>query len=236
MYELWASGSFEKGLSFTKTERESIKIADMEIMGGLLVEDRRVRVLIADNNRDLCSTLTEIIDGQGDMQVVETVADGAAALAALRRVATDVVILDVAMPRLDGIAVLERLHELELDPIPRIIVLSALGRDDLMHQLTNLGADYYMVKPIDMEVLVNRIRQYGGMLGGDRQPAAQKPAIPASGSEQRSAAEEQAKQSKLSRELQVTDLLHRLGIPAHMKGYLYIRDAVQHHTVRRRLR
>jgi two-component system response regulator (stage 0 sporulation protein A) len=155
------------------------------------------------------------------------VADGAAALAALRRVATDVVILDVAMPRLDGIAVLERLHELELDPIPRIIVLSALGRDDLMHQLTNLGADYYMVKPIDMEVLVNRIRQYGGMLGGDRQPAAQKPAIPASGSEQRSAAEEQAKQSKLSRELQVTDLLHRLGIPAHMKGYLYIRDAVQ---------
>jgi two-component system response regulator (stage 0 sporulation protein A) len=227
MYELWASGSFEKGLSFTKTERESIKIADMEIMGGLLVEDRRVRVLIADNNRDLCSTLTEIIDGQGDMQVVETVADGAAALAALRRVATDVVILDVAMPRLDGIAVLERLHELELDPIPRIIVLSALGRDDLMHQLTNLGADYYMVKPIDMEVLVNRIRQYGGMLGGDRQPAAQKPAIPASGSEQRSAAEEQAKQSKLSRELQVTDLLHRLGIPAHMKGYLYIRDAVQ---------
>jgi two-component system response regulator (stage 0 sporulation protein A) len=190
------------------------------------VEDRKVRVLIADNNRDLCTTLTEIIDSQGDMQVVETVADGAAALAALRRVAVDVVILDVAMPRLDGIAVLERLHDLQLDPVPRIIVLSALGRDDIMHQLTNLGADYYIVKPIDMEVLVNRIRQYGGLLGGKQVAALKQVASPA-GSDQRVMPNGQIKPTKISRELQVTDLLHRLGIPAHMKGYLYIRDAVQ---------
>ena len=113
---------------------------------------------------------------------------------------------------LDGIAVLERLHELELDPIPRIIV-SALG-DDLMHQLTNLGGLLWSSRSTWRFWSI----AFGSMAAcsGDRQPAAQT-GNTGIRSEQRSAAEEQAKQSKLSESCK-TDLLHRLGIPAHMKG------------------
>ena len=175
----------------------------------------KIRILIADNNVELCDMLTEFIESQGDMTVVATAMDGEAALEALSEFAIDVVILDVAMPRLDGIAVLQRMRELDLQPHPRIIVLSALGREDIMHRLTNLGADYYVVKPIDLEVLAERIREFG--------PS------PTQGVESTSMSGTRVpvRQRTPSYELQVTEMLHKLGIPAHMKGYLYLRDAVQ---------
>ncbi|MGI6611558.1 MAG: sporulation transcription factor Spo0A [Limnochordia bacterium] len=178
----------------------------------------RTRILIADNNMELCEMLTEFIELQGDMTVVATAMDGEAALEALSKLPVDVVILDVAMPRLDGIAVLQRMRELDLQPPPRIIVLSALGREDIMHRLTNLGADYYVVKPIDLEVLAERIREFCP------QPShvAEQTAISASGG-----VRGPVRPRSAPSDLQVTELLHKLGVPAHMKGYLYLRDAVQ---------
>jgi two-component system response regulator (stage 0 sporulation protein A) len=185
------------------------------------VDDRKVRVLIADNNAELCEMLSEFIDSQGDMTVVDTVVDGEAALEALNRLAVDVVVLDVAMPRLDGMAVLERLREMDLNPRPRIIILSALGREDIMHRLTNLGADYYVVKPIDLEVLAQRIRQFGSDCSTGTTQVSEPP--PANVGLLRGTRRSNA----TSLEMQITQLLHRLGMPAHMKGYLYLRDAVQ---------
>lgn len=185
------------------------------------MEERKVRVLVADNNTELCVVISDFIESQGDMTVVAVASDGEAALEALAKLAIDVVILDVAMPRLDGIAVLERLRGMQLSPRPRIIVLSALGREDIMHRLTNLGADYYVVKPIDLDVLAQRIRQFG--YDESVAPPSEEPrpsvATPRPAATTRKGA--------ASRELQITELLHRLGVPAHMKGYLYLRDAVQ---------
>jgi two-component system response regulator (stage 0 sporulation protein A) len=189
------------------------------------LDDRKVRVLIADNNAELCDMLTDFIDSQGDMNVVAAVADGEAALEALGRLAVDVVILDVAMPRLDGIAVLERLRELQLSPRPRVIVLTALGRDDIMHRLTNLGADYYVVKPIDLEVLAQRIRQFGFDEASAPQVDEPRTTVVSSPSPKQPAVA--GRKGASTKELQITELLHRLGVPAHMKGYLYLRDAVQ---------
>lgn len=180
------------------------------------MDERKVRILIADNNIELCEMLTDFIGSQGDMRVVATATDGEATLEALGQLAVDVVILDVAMPRLDGIAVLERMREMDLEPRPRVIVLSALGREDIMHRLTNLGADYYVVKPIDLEVLAQRIREFGP------HAVAETDVVTAGGQGARYPARNRA----VSYELQITELLHKLGVPAHMKGYLYLRDAV----------
>lgn len=177
----------------------------------------KIRILIADNNMELCDMLTEFIESQGDMTVVATAMDGEAALEALSKLVVDVMILDVAMPRLDGIAVLQRMRELDLQPNPRIIVLSALGREDIMHRLTNLGADYYVVKPMDLQVLAERIREFGHSSSHMTEQAATGGTGSARGSRPR----------PTSSDLQVTELLHKLAIPAHMKGYLYLRDAVQ---------
>ena len=78
----------------------------------------------------------------------------------------DVVILDITMPNLDGMAVLERMGELELDPSPKVIVLTALGREDIIQRFTDLGAHYFIIKPFDLELLAERVRQFSLIKGG----------------------------------------------------------------------
>jgi two-component system response regulator (stage 0 sporulation protein A) len=176
-----------------------------------------IRVLIADNNVELCTILNRFFEKLEDIEVVGTAYDGDQALRLIQEQNPDVVILDITMPVLDGLAVLERLPSLNLAKRPKIIILTAFGREDLILKLTQLGADYYVVKPFDMEVLVTRIRQFAedagplikeGSLGaGDYLPAPG----PA------------AKRDLLTL---VTEIIHLMGIPAHFKGYNYIRDAV----------
>ena len=119
-----------------------------------------IEVLIADNNIQLCAALTEFLNAQGDMEVVGCAYDGEEALDMIEKISPDVVVLDITMPRLDGLAVLERLDELNLKKRPRVIVLTALARDDIAQRFTEMGADYYMLKPFDMELLADRIRQF----------------------------------------------------------------------------
>ncbi|HHW11235.1 MAG TPA: sporulation transcription factor Spo0A [Firmicutes bacterium] len=180
--------------------------------------DNRIRILIADNNPDLCQTLLEFFEQQSDMTVVAVATDGEATMEALENIPVDVVILDVAMPRLDGMAVLERLRELELPVKPRVIVLSALGNENIMHRLTSLGADYYIVKPIDLAVLAQRIRQFGRL--PDDKPTASEVRPPA-------AAPSAAVKNTEWLDLRISELLHKIGVPPHMKGYLYLREAVR---------
>ncbi len=127
-----------------------------------------IEVLIADNNIQLCAALTEFLNSQGDIEVVGCAYDGEEALEMIEKVSPDVVVLDITMPRLDGMAVLERLGELNLRKRPRIIVLTALARDDIAQRFTEMGADYYMLKPFDMHLLAERIRQFAE--SGARRP------------------------------------------------------------------
>lgn len=171
-----------------------------------------IEVLIADNNIQLCAALTEFLNGQGDMEVVGCAYDGEEALEMIEKTAPDVVLLDITMPRLDGLAVLERLGELQLHKRPRVIVLTALARDDIAQRFAEMGADYYLLKPFDMHLLAERIRQFSGE--EEQAVAARLPSLP------------RAKSSKADLEAIVTELLHEMGMPAHFKGYQYLREAV----------
>ena len=136
--------------------------------------------------------------------------DGEQALRLIQELEPDVVILDVTMPHLDGIGVLERLDSLGLKQRPRIIVLTAFGRDDLIARFTELGVDYFMLKPFSLEVLADRVRQFTQTritLG-----QAETAAVQAS--------------SSVNVNASVTRLLHKLGVPPHYKGFSYLRDAV----------
>lgn len=172
-----------------------------------------IRVVIADNNVELCTILNRFFEKLEDIQVVGTAYDGEQALRIIQEQNPDVVILDITMPVLDGLAVLERLPSLSLPKRPKIIILTAFGREDLILKLTQLGADYYVVKPFDMDVLVTRIRQFAE----DTMPLIKEgsgefpPVAPA------------GKRDLLTL---VTEIIHLMGIPAHFKGYNYIRDAV----------
>ncbi|MBO8142241.1 MAG: sporulation transcription factor Spo0A [Firmicutes bacterium] len=171
-----------------------------------------IRVLIADNNFQLCAALSEYLNSLPDMEVVGCAYDGEETLEMIARTNPDVVILDITMPRLDGMAVLERLDDLELTRRPRIIVLTALAREDIAQRFTALGADYFVLKPFDLQLLAERIRQFAPSDADEAQPVH----LPAKAPKQRPA----------DLEARITSLLHEMGMPAHFKGYQYLRDAV----------
>ena len=176
-----------------------------------------VKILIADNNVGLCETLETFLNGQEDMEVVGIAYDGEETLVYIEEKRPDVVLLDITMPHLDGLGVMERLSKLEIEQRPKIIVLTAFGREEIIRRFTDLGADYFVVKPFDLDVLADRIRQFAGN-------------APDTGV-MRTAETEASVGNHLglrptNKEFMVTELLHRIGIPAHFKGYTYLRDAV----------
>lgn len=171
-----------------------------------------MRILVVDNNVELCQILREFFNSQEDLSVVGEAHDGEQALRMIQELEPDVVILDVTMPHLDGIGVLERLDSLGLKRRPRIIVLTAFGRDDLIARFTELGVDYFMLKPFSLEVLADRVRQFtqARITIGQAETAAV--SVHAN--------------SGVNINAHLTRLLHKLGVPPHYKGFSYLRDAV----------
>ena len=118
----------------------------------------KITVLIADDNTDFASTLKNCLEKQEDMEVVGMAKDGNEAFERVLELKPDVLLLDVIMPHLDGIGVLERLGNSNLEKMPLCIMLSAVGQDKVTRQAINLGAQYYVVKPFEIDVLIKNKR------------------------------------------------------------------------------
>jgi two-component system response regulator (stage 0 sporulation protein A) len=118
-----------------------------------------VRVLLADDNRDYAILLKEYLRSHPQLSLVGVAHDGVHALELVQATQPDVLVLDMIMPRLDGIGVLDRMRQLPLVAQPRVIVLTALGQEDMTRRTLELGASYYIMKPFDLEVLAERILQ-----------------------------------------------------------------------------
>jgi len=123
------------------------------------VNTEKIKVLIADDNKDFCDILSEYLEKQPDIEIVGIAKDGIQALDYIEKKLPDVLVLDIIMPHLDGLGVLERLNTWNLQKFPKIIILSAVGQDKITQRAITLGADYYVVKPFDMEVFTKRVRQ-----------------------------------------------------------------------------
>lgn len=119
----------------------------------------KIEVLLADDNREFVNLLEEYISSQYDMNVVGVAYNGNEVVRLLQERVPDVLILDIIMPHLDGLAVLEQIQAMRLSPQPKIIMLTAFGQEEITKKAVELGAAYYILKPFDMEVLAQRIRQ-----------------------------------------------------------------------------
>jgi len=181
------------------------------------VNKEKISVLIADDNKDFCSILSEYLSTQEDVEVVGIAKDGLEALDIVNERLPDVLVLDIIMPHLDGLGVLEKLHSMELEKFPKVIVLSAVGQDRITQRAINLGADYYVVKPFDFEIFMKRIRQVTGSAPAIVERRRQ--------SEFSSHITSNASNGK-SLEAKITNIIHEIGVPAHIKGYLYLREAI----------
>lgn len=172
-----------------------------------------MKILVADDNREFNNLLTSYLSMQPGFEVVGNAYNGKEVLDLFQNHQVDVLILDIIMPHLDGIGVLEALAEMEMEQKPHIIMLTAFGHENITRRAVELGASYYILKPFDMEILPERIRQLdGGVL----------PSL--TGITRENSTGEGRHKAPLKEE--VTGMLHQIGIPAHIKGYLYLRDAI----------
>ncbi|EGO63641.1 sporulation transcription factor Spo0A [Acetonema longum] len=166
----------------------------------------KIKVAVADDNREFADIMQEFLTQQADIDLVGVAYNGEEILSILSEKKPDVIILDIIMPHLDGIGVLERINA-SMEKRPKIIVLTALGQESVTQRVVELGADYYILKPFNMEILISRVRQLAGAITSSRPNVAQ--AIKAR-----------------PIDVEVTSIIREIGIPAHIKGYQYLRDAI----------
>ena len=192
------------------------------------MSSKKIEVLIADDNREFGDILCEYLSNQDDIQVVGLARDGLEAVDLILQNAPDIAILDIIMPHLDGLGVLEKIAESNLDKKPLFIVLSAVGQDKITQRALALGAEYYIVKPFDMDVLVNRIRQLKDNTYLHAVSTSLSSSISTHKSDFFNTEKRPAHISNTSRslEVEVTNIMHEIGVPAHIKGYQYLRDAI----------
>ena len=170
---------------------------------------QKISVAIVDDNPHIREILSSFLSLQEDMEVIGTANDGIRGKELILRHRPDVVILDMEMPQLDRLGVLEQLSKAELEQMPSIICLSAVGQEELVRRAIDYGAKYYMIKPFDFEMVLKRIREVaGGQRMRDLPPAAKA-------------------QSGKSVEEKITNIFLIIGIPAHIKGYHYLREAIR---------
>ncbi|GIP20199.1 sporulation transcription factor Spo0A [Paenibacillus sp. J22TS3] len=184
---------------------------------------QNIEVLLADDNREFTNLLAEYISGQDDMNVTGIAYNGEEALQMIENGSKvpDVLILDIIMPHLDGLGVLERLRDMNLSPQPKVIMLTAFGQENITQRAVQLGASYYILKPFDMEVLANRIRQ---LVGAPSQSSGSGQISASSSSLFKSNVVPMAKGKNL--DANITSIIHEIGVPAHIKGYQYLREAI----------
>lgn len=185
---------------------------------------RPIRVLLADDNREFVEIIKEFIERQEDMSLVGVAYHGNEALELIYREEPDVVILDIIMPHLDGLGVLEKLQNVAQRP--RIIIFTAFGQESMTQRAVNLGADYYLLKPFDLDTLGKRIRQlHDGFTETTNQSSFTNLMTHVENTSNAQISNGVVPTSK-NLEVEVTRMIHQMGVPAHVKGYQYIRDAI----------
>lgn len=182
----------------------------------------KLNILIADDNQEFSQTLSSYINSQEDMEVIAVAKDGNEAVDMVSNTMPDIVLLDVIMPHLDGLGVLEKINMIKMDRKPISIMLSAVGQDKITQKAITMGADYYIVKPFDIEVLIRRIREIKffkptqvGTNFMTREPRQKYIELP-----------KDEEKSEENLEALVTNIIHEVGVPAHIKGYQYLREAI----------
>ena len=175
--------------------------------------ETKIRILLADANPDFAKLLAETLAAEHDMELIGAAADGPEALEQLKSLKPDLLLLDLVLPKLDGLEVLRRLPETGCR-CP-VIVLSGFMNGQVVADCAALGAAYFMPKPCDSAALLERIRQIGGAGTGNEI---------AEGVDCRPAA--QARRREADLEALVTEIIHEIGVPAHIKGYQYLREAI----------
>ena len=161
------------------------------------------KILIADTGEEFRRSFIDNLNNEPDIQVVGETGDGEELLRMVQETNPDLILMEIVLTKMDGIEVLDALNDLELEHPPKIIILSSFARGSMAQLAADKGADHYMTKPCRTSTVCQRIRQ----LTGSRQM-------------------DEDRIGSRNLESMITAIIHDVGVPAHIKGYQYLRDAI----------
>lgn len=168
--------------------------------------EKRLRIMIAEEGTQQGKQLQGVLSSHG-YEVFAVPKDGTEVLKRLEKTDVDVLIMDTFMPRLDGLGVLKAMSGRIFKKKPIVIMISGVVNQRLEQEILSEGADYYFIKPFDTELLAQRIGQIAQWNSGDKMTL-------------------KTTATKNDLEIIVSDIMHQIGVPAHIKGYQYLRDAI----------
>lgn len=172
------------------------------------------KIVIADDNKEILLMISEFLKLQENIDVVKTFSGGKELLAHLQNESCDILLLDVFMPEMDGVNILSEINNNSKYNRPKkIVMLTAFNSESIISKVSQLGADYFIVKPIDLNNLKTTINNLlvdntnkGTTLNLKTNQC-------------------QVKEEK-NLDTEITDILHEIGVPAHIKGYMYLRESI----------
>ena len=165
--------------------------------------DHLTTVFIADSAEDFCTSLSTVLQRAGGFQIVGTANDGEQAIRQIAERKPDILVLDLMLSKQDGISVLKALNSMDRRPVT--LATSGFLTEYVANTAANLGVRYLMLKPCDMGALADRLEE---IRGGESPRAIIR------------------RTDKTSIESMVTSIIHEIGVPAHIKGYQYLREAI----------
>ncbi len=167
---------------------------------------QKIKVFVADDNPDFTCAIKDNLSSD-KIEIVGTSSNGVEVIDMIEKLSPQVVVMDIVLSGIDGLKILKNAELLTKRPI--FIIATTIRGDTVMEEAVELGADYYMLKPIDFGVLEDRIISFA-----------------AKGSKRRDAMLIFSDEGELTLEAQITKIMHELGVPAHIKGYQYMREAI----------
>lgn len=170
-----------------------------------------IHVLLTDDDASFTNLIKSTLENAPGFSVVGIARDGAEAVQMTEEKHPDLVLMDIVMPQMDGISALCEIKRMPLPVRPRVIMISAAMQDTTMRMCSAAGADFCMLKPVDTTTLAERLR------------AVCTPSIPVAPISQGLPDPDSMRRTI---ERSVTDTIHSVGIPANIKGYQYLRDAI----------
>ncbi len=172
---------------------------------------KKLNVAIADNNDSTLQLLDQIVQSDEELNVVGTARDGEEAYELIKEKQPDVMLLDVFMPKIDGLGVLTKVKaDRTIKKAPSFIMVSAVATERITEDAFALGADYYIMKPFDSSTVITQIKRTGREYDAAAKGRVYEP----------------DHTYELELEADVTNMIHEIGVPAHIKGYQYLRDAI----------
>jgi two-component system, response regulator, stage 0 sporulation protein A len=172
-----------------------------------------IKVFITDDSREHVTMVRELINLQENMEVIGYTYDGVSLLEKLKTTEVDVLLLDIVMPNIDGIQVLAKLSTDDFYKKPKhIIVCSAFNQESLLVKTAELGVDYYVMKPFNVRHIIELIKDLGIKPKEVKKSKADVLAIHS--------------EAPMDLNSEITAILHEIGVPAHIKGFLYLRESI----------